>query len=216
MESAVERKMIGEPEDSVRSRIVELVFPKECNICAVSSNFQETSSEFESFINFIKLIFVVNVKCKQFNGTVLLLTADYHAILIYARDERAVFYDLDSCLPFPIHFRKYAKETFRSDEALCLEYHRRFRLVPASAYLQHFASNRQHMKRENGTWIKPPPAHPPISIPNCKDNLDTFIKMNQGSGYGEVISLDQLVNRFCRLNTNATAPQQPQAQATQT
>lgn len=88
---------------------------------------------------------------------------DYHAILIYAPGGRAIVYDLDSSLPFPTHFRKYATETFRSDEALRLEYHRRFRLVPASAYLQHFASNRHHMKREDGTWIKSPPEHPPIS-----------------------------------------------------
>lgn len=75
-------------------------------------------------------------------------------------------YDLDSALPFPTHFWKYATETFRSDEALRSEYHRKFRLIPASLYLQNFASNRQHMKREDGTWIKSPPNYPPISTPS--------------------------------------------------
>ncbi|XP_057329341.1 protein N-terminal glutamine amidohydrolase isoform X2 [Microplitis mediator] len=88
---------------------------------------------------------------------------DYHAILIYAPDDRAVVYDLESALPFPTFFWKYANETFRSDEVLRVEYHTRFRLVPATLFVQNFASNRHHMKREDGTWIKTPPNYPPIS-----------------------------------------------------
>ncbi|XP_015523415.1 protein N-terminal glutamine amidohydrolase [Neodiprion pinetum] len=137
---------------------------------------------------------------------------DYHAILIYAPDDRAVVYDLDSALPFPTHFWKYATETFRSDEALRSEYHRRFRLVPAATYLQHFASNRQHMKREDGTWIKTPPEYPPISTPTCKDNLDTFINMEPGTGLGSILSLKQLVNRFYRPSVPTTSPPQQQQQ----
>ncbi|XP_046837520.1 protein N-terminal glutamine amidohydrolase-like [Vespa crabro] len=145
-----------------------------------------------------------------------LVVWDYHVILIYAPDERAVVYDLDSALPYPTHFWKYATETFRSDEALRPEYHRRFRLVPASLYLQQFASNRQHMKREDGTWIKTPPDYPPISTPTCKDNLDSFINMDPGTGLGTVMSLKQLVNRFYRPNVNTPASPSPQTQATPT
>ncbi|XP_043663865.1 protein N-terminal glutamine amidohydrolase-like [Vespula pensylvanica] len=145
-----------------------------------------------------------------------LVVWDYHVILIYAPDERAVVYDLDSALPFPTHFWKYATETFRSDEALRPEYHRRFRLVPASLYLQQFASNRQHMKREDGTWIKTPPDYPPISTPTCKDNLDSFINMDPSTGLGTVMSLKQLVNRFYRPNVNTPASPSPQTQATPT
>ena len=71
--------------------------------------------------------------------------------------------DLDSALPFPTHFWKYAMETFRSDEVLQPEHHRRFRVIPANVYLREFASDRHHMKREDGTWIKTPPDYPPIS-----------------------------------------------------
>ncbi|XP_025268210.1 protein N-terminal glutamine amidohydrolase isoform X2 [Camponotus floridanus] len=145
-----------------------------------------------------------------------LVVWDYHAILIYAPDERAVVYDLESSLPFPTHFWKYATETFRSDEALRPEYHRRFRLVPASVYLQQFASSRHHMKRKDGTWIKTPPDYPPISTPTCKDNLDSFINMEPGTGLGVVMSLKQLVNRFYRPNVNTQAPTPPQPQATAT
>lgn len=96
---------------------------------------------------------------------------DYHVVLIYAPDERAVVYDLDTELPFPTFFCKYATETFRSDEALRPEYHRKFRLVSASEYLKTFASNRSHMKREDGTWIKTPPDYPPISTPSEFENF---------------------------------------------
>lgn len=138
-----------------------------------------------------------------------LIVWDYHVILIYAPDDRAVVYDLESILPFPTHLWKYITETFRNDEALPPECHRRFRLVPASTYLQYFASNRHHMKRKDGTWIKPPPEHPPISTSACEDNLDTFINMDEETGYGVILSLKQLISRFCGKNTNVNTPQQP-------
>ncbi|XP_017893400.1 protein N-terminal glutamine amidohydrolase-like [Ceratina calcarata] len=141
---------------------------------------------------------------------------DYHVVLIYAPDERAVVYDLDSALPFPTHFWKYAMETFRSDEALQPEHHRRFRVVPANVYLREFASDRHHMKRDDGTWIKTPPDYPPISTPTSKDNLDSFINMDPGTGFGVILTLEQLFERFHRPHANATANRKPQPQPTPT
>lgn len=37
-----------------------------------------------------------------------------------------------------------------------------FRVIPAETYLAEFASDRRHMRRPDGTWIKPPPSYPPI------------------------------------------------------
>ncbi|XP_057329340.1 protein N-terminal glutamine amidohydrolase isoform X1 [Microplitis mediator] len=130
---------------------------------------------------------------------------DYHAILIYAPDDRAVVYDLESALPFPTFFWKYANETFRSDEVLRVEYHTRFRLVPATLFVQNFASNRHHMKREDGTWIKTPPNYPPISTSTCQDNLDKFINMDPETGLGTVMNLKQLVNQFYRPSVKQTS-----------
>ncbi|XP_071867838.1 protein N-terminal glutamine amidohydrolase [Bombus fervidus] len=145
-----------------------------------------------------------------------LVVWDFHVILIYAPDERAVVYDLDSALPFPTHFWKYAMETFRSDEVLQPEHHRRFRVIPANVYLREFASDRHHMKREDGTWIKTPPDYPPISTSTCKDNLDSFINMDPGTGFGVVLTLDQLFDRFHRPNAIPTAPRTPHPQPTPT
>ncbi|KOX80535.1 Protein N-terminal glutamine amidohydrolase [Melipona quadrifasciata] len=143
-----------------------------------------------------------------------LVVWDFHVILIYAPDDRAVVYDLDSALPFPTHFWKYAMETFRSDEVLPREHHRKFRVVPASVYLQEFASDRHHMIRDDGTWIKTPPDYLPISTSTCKDNLDSFVDMDSGSGFGILLSLEQLFDRFHRPNAIPTAPRTPHPEPT--
>lgn len=41
-------------------------------------------------------------------------------------------------------------------------YSRKFRVIPARTFLQSFASDRSHMKKPNGEWIKDPPPYPPI------------------------------------------------------
>lgn len=50
--------------------------------------------------------------------------------------------------------------------ALCLLYYpyfpRKFRVIPAEAFLRTFASDRSHMKKPNGEWIKMPPPYSPI------------------------------------------------------
>jgi hypothetical protein len=48
---------------------------------------------------------------------------------------------------------------------------RYFRVIPASVFLQHFASDRRHMKRADGSWIKPPPDYPPITTPGMLQYL---------------------------------------------
>lgn len=90
---------------------------------------------------------------------------DYHVIFIYKPDERCLVFDLDSDLPFPTYFHKYVTETFRTDAILNPEYHRFFRVIAAGQFLQTFASDRRHMKKPDGTWMKPPPPYPCIMPP---------------------------------------------------
>jgi len=132
---------------------------------------------------------------------------DYHVIFIYRPDDRTLVYDLDSELPFPTYFHKYVTETFRTDAILNPEYHRIFRVVPATTFLEKFASDRRHMRKEDGTWLKPPPPYPCIqgsdSRSTCSTspnglvhNLDQFISMESSSGFGEVMSLTDFVRKF--------------------
>lgn len=46
--------------------------------------------------------------------------------------------------------------------SLSLTIFRFFRVIPAEQYLAEFSSDRRHMRRPDGTWIKPPPPYPPI------------------------------------------------------
>jgi hypothetical protein len=120
---------------------------------------------------------------------------DYHVIFLYKPDEKTLVYDLDSELPFPTYFHKYVTETFRTDAILNSEYHRVFRVIPATTFLTHFASDRRHMRREDGSWLKPPPPYPCIVSPTSQHNLDEFINM-ETSGLGEVLSLTEFVKKF--------------------
>ena len=121
---------------------------------------------------------------------------DYHVIFIYRPDDRTLVYDLDSELPFPTYFHKYVTETFRTDAILNPEYHRIFRVVPATTFLQNFASDRRHMRKDDGSWLKPPPNYPCISNSASAHNLDEFISMDGSTGFGEVLSLTDFVKKF--------------------
>jgi len=87
-------------------------------------------------------------------------------------------------------------ETFRTDAILNPEYHRIFRVVPAPAFLQTFASDRRHMLKEDGSWLKPPPSYPCITAPHTTHNLEEFISMDSSAGLGEVLSLTEFVKKF--------------------
>ncbi|KOC66476.1 Protein N-terminal glutamine amidohydrolase [Habropoda laboriosa] len=223
--------MAGEPRETGHTKPLVQLFPKasECvyTSCYCEENVwklcQDVATRHGSELQHCYVAFVSNSwrsvplwRQRAGKNEDKLVVWDFHVILIYAPDERAVVYDLDSALPFPTHFWKYAMETFRSDEVLQPQHHRRFRVVPANVYLREFASDRHHMKREDGTWIKTPPDYPPISTATCKDNLDSFINMDPETGFGVVLTLEQLFNRFHRPNAKATAPRTPQPQPTPT
>ncbi|XP_017484580.1 PREDICTED: protein N-terminal glutamine amidohydrolase isoform X3 [Rhagoletis zephyria] len=70
---------------------------------------------------------------------------DYHVFFMHnPTPNRCLVFDLDTTLPFPTYFHKY------------------FRVIPAETYLSEFSSDRRHMRRPDGSWIKPPPSYPPI------------------------------------------------------
>ena len=124
---------------------------------------------------------------------------DYHVILVYKSDDtESLVFDLDTELEFPMVFKSYCEETFKSEAILKSDYHRYFRILPASLFLTKFSSDRRHMKADDGSWIKPPPNYPCIRTPDNDHNLDRFISMvedNEGN-YGEVKNLNDFVEFF--------------------
>lgn len=84
-----------------------------------------------------------------------LFSQDYHVFFMHnPSPNRCLVFDLDTTLPFPTYFHKYVTETFRSDYAVSEDHHRFFRVIPADEYLTTFSSDRRHMKRPDGSWIK--------------------------------------------------------------
>ncbi|GLV46380.1 tungus [Carabus blaptoides fortunei] len=127
---------------------------------------------------------------------------DYHVIFLYQPEpERCLVFDLDSELPFPTYVHKYVTETFRTDHILKADYFRYFRIIPASEFIRDFSSDRRHMKRADGSWIKPPPSYAPISAAGCEHNLDEYIQMDSSKGPGHVLNLTQFVQRFYKPAT---------------
>ncbi|CAH4031265.1 unnamed protein product [Pieris brassicae] len=125
---------------------------------------------------------------------------DYHVIFLYSIDLKScLVYDLDSELPFPTFFHKYVTETFRTDQVLKSDFHRFFRVVPGKYFLQHFSSDRRHMKRPDGSWIKPPPPYSAISASASSHNLDEYINMDADIGPGQVFNLTEFVQRFYKI-----------------
>ncbi|XP_061905275.1 protein N-terminal glutamine amidohydrolase isoform X7 [Entelurus aequoreus] len=124
---------------------------------------------------------------------------DYHVVLLHdcARSE-SFLYDLDSVLPFPCNLKMYAKHALRSDHSLSPEYHRKLRVVPADCFLLNFASDRSHMKKEDGSWKMPPPPYPPIRTADSSMNLQLFISMEPSVGWGHIFTLDHFLCHFLK------------------
>ncbi|XP_077993403.1 protein N-terminal glutamine amidohydrolase-like isoform X2 [Glandiceps talaboti] len=121
---------------------------------------------------------------------------DYHVILVLKEQgQEGQVFDLDTLLSFPCQFSDYSLATFRSDEMLLPQYHRMFRVIPAKVFIETFASDRSHMKKD-GEWQSPPPTYPCIETEASKMNLDDFINMNRDVGQGEVINLEDLNSKF--------------------
>ncbi|KAL1512509.1 hypothetical protein ABEB36_002091 [Hypothenemus hampei] len=127
---------------------------------------------------------------------------DYHVIFLYQPEpDKCLVYDLDSELPFPTYVHKYVTETFRTDHILKPDYFRYFRVVPAGEFIKEFSSDRRHMRRPDGSWIKPPPNYPAIANSSSIHNLEDYIQMDIGKGPGQVLNLTQFVQRFYKPAT---------------
>ena len=133
---------------------------------------------------------------------------DYHVILIFDGRGKASsasstssssswVYDLDTCLPFPSDFRQYFDRTFGNDDEMKTKYKRFFRVIPAAEYLRHFASDRRHMIRTDGSWNMPPPEYPAIvAADGVVNNIDKFIDVTQKQFLGRVLDAKEMRGRF--------------------
>nr|XP_057903431.1 protein N-terminal glutamine amidohydrolase-like isoform X4 [Doryrhamphus excisus] len=122
---------------------------------------------------------------------------DYHVLLLHiCGGSGSVVYDLDSTMPFPCSLELYAKHALRTDHGIQAAYRRKLRVVPANCFLLNFASDRSHMKNDDGSWKMPPPPYPPICTTDSLMNLDDFISMDPSVGWGKVFTLDHFLQHY--------------------
>lgn len=123
-------------------------------------------------------------------GPTAALFWDYHVVVLAA--DPWEIWDLDSTLGCPVPAAEYLRRSFR--RGLPPELAPIFRLVPAAELLATFASDRSHMRDQNGNYERPPPPWPTVSAPERGSNLSRFIDMTDPF-VGEILSLAALGKR---------------------
>ena len=112
-------------------------------------------------------------------------------------------WDLDSSLGFGIPFQAWAEESLRPDMPKQAQYAQSFRLASAAAYLRGFASDRSHMRGDDGTYAMPPPPQPCIVAASGETHsLPKWWDMTHVEpGYGEVHDLGSFMRHFGARST---------------
>ena len=115
---------------------------------------------------------------------------DYHVVLLVGAPWE--IWDLDSTLGLTTPAAEYLGRSFRAD--IPADYLPLFRLVDADAFTSAFASDRGHMRRADGRWLKPPPPWPAPGAPGAEPNLMRFVDVT-APFLGEVLDLEALLAR---------------------
>ncbi|KAI0060807.1 hypothetical protein BV25DRAFT_1788462, partial [Artomyces pyxidatus] len=109
-----------------------------------------------------------------------LVVWDYHVVLCLRPKSpgepsltgaQSWIYDFDTRLPLPSPCPEYISGTFDLTGGLPSRYHSLFRVVPASVYLDNFASDRSHMVRTviGIQYNAPVPLYPPLCGPGARE-----------------------------------------------
>ena len=108
---------------------------------------------------------------------------DYHCIGL---DHAHRIWDLDSLLALPVAAEDWLARTFQHVDEMPEAMRPYFRLVPAEQYHKLFASDRRHMRAEDGGWLHAPPPWPCIG---AGSNLDWHRNITDPDGPGVLYDL---------------------------
>lgn len=113
---------------------------------------------------------------------------DYHVVLLANIEKSCLVFDFDTRLPFPDNIEHYFLHTL--PDKINDKYASQFRLIPSSAYLKSFHSDRAHMKNMiSGTLF---PQYPAILSGHIHKMLLT-----------DLFEIDRIINnthRFKNIN----------------
>jgi hypothetical protein len=113
---------------------------------------------------------------------------DYHVILL-TRTTGWQVWDLDTTLPLPLSAAEYFQHTFHPQYST----QTRFRVMSADYYLQHFSSDRSHMRDAENNYLSPPPPWPAIG-----NGVNTISEMfDFGSAkHGQLMTLSEVTAAY--------------------
>ena len=128
---------------------------------------------------------------------------DYHVILLQRQDVWQVW-DLDSTLELPVAANAYLAKTFLNSVIGAGDTDVVLRLVPADYYVEHFSSDRAHMRLPSGEWLAEPPTWPMI-LRNGRPNLLEWLDIGH-TGPGRLLALTECLREFGAGDRNAVSP----------
>ncbi|KAF8528220.1 N-terminal glutamine amidase-domain-containing protein [Hysterangium stoloniferum] len=141
---------------------------------------------------------------------------DYHCILVLKPLEPGPassvwVFDYDSRLEMPHRWPDYVDSTFGAEMQVSIpeQFRSFFRIIPASLYLEEFASDRSHMLKldtsEGGLqYVATPPVYPCIvgrqALSNNTTNnlMSTFVNMGAANGIGTIMNFVEFSGWACR------------------
>lgn len=122
---------------------------------------------------------------------------DYHVVMVREEGGARWVHDLDTRLPPVLPAETYLEATFPYDHQTLPEpltpFVPSFRLVSADELVATFASDRSHMRGEDGAYLHPPPPWPPIEAAGVESamTLERYLDLHDDIA-GEVMTLPEL------------------------
>jgi protein-tyrosine-phosphatase len=125
---------------------------------------------------------------------------DYHVVVLVEGDGPSEIHDLDCTASRRLPAARWIEVSFPVVDALPPELQPRFRVVEGARYREQLASDRSHMRGEDGSFRSRPPPWPPIDAGGTQSNLARFIDTLE-SWEGEVYDLDGFRRRVASRET---------------
>lgn len=119
---------------------------------------------------------------------------DYHVVLLVAGTACWQVWDFECDLGMPVGAARWLTSCFPFQDRVPSRYQPRFRVLPAGQYIATLRSDRSHMRRDDGTYAKPPPSWSPPGG-GSDSNLVHFVDLEQ-TFVGEVLDLSGLRRRL--------------------
>lgn len=116
---------------------------------------------------------------------------DYHVVLL----SDGCIWDPDCSLGAPLPLESWLEASFPHGDAVPPRFQPRFRVVPRADFHRVFASDRSHMRAEDGSWLQKPPPWPRIG-----DGMTLFDLVGTvAPGAGDCCDLSALPATSARL-----------------